>query len=85
VGARKARAEREMVEAIEFSQKWGRERKQRDLVRNIFWAGFLLSFPIGILSLACGGLGGGLAAMTTGVIILIIASLCFFGAMKFSG
>jgi hypothetical protein len=83
--ARKARAEREIVEAIEFSQKWDREREQRDLVGKIFWAGFLLSFPIGILSLACGGLGRSLTAMTTGVIVLIIASLCFFGAMKFSG
>lgn len=83
--ARKARAEREMVEATEFSQKWDREREQRDLVGKTFWAVFLISFPIGILSLACGGLGGSVTAMVTGVIALIIASLCFFGAMKFSG
>ena len=81
---RKERAKREIVEATESSKKYEREWKQRELVGNIFWTGFLISFPIGILSLACGGLGGSSNAVITGIIVLIIASICFFGAMKFS-
>jgi hypothetical protein len=82
--AHKERAKREIVEATEFSKKFDREWKQNEFIGNIFWAGFLLSFPIGILSLACGGLGGSSTAMITGIIVLIIASLCFFGMRKFS-
>ena len=78
--ARKAKAEREVAEAIESSQKYARELNQRELVRKTFWAVFLISFPIGILSLACGGLG----RSSTGIIALIIASVCFWGTMKFS-